>query len=74
MQAVTQADIIKDVEEVEIKLTSINISKFLSPELYYYWKLERFSICRGVSPNNGYLQNSNSLKVTFYVKTRTSEC
>ena len=32
------------MEEVEIKLTSINISKFLSPELYYYWKLERFSI------------------------------
>ena len=24
-------------------------NKFLSPELYYYWKLERFSIRRGVS-------------------------
>ena len=29
--------------------TKINkICKFLSPELYY-WKLKRFSICRGVS-------------------------
>ncbi len=39
------------VEEVEIKVNNYkkNISKFLSPELYYYWKLERFSIRRGVS-------------------------
>ncbi|EEJ72430.1 hypothetical protein HMPREF0548_0666 [Lactobacillus ultunensis DSM 16047] len=50
MQAVTQADIIRSVEEVEIKLTDYKTNnKFLSPELYYYWKLERFSICRGVS-------------------------